>query len=380
MATLYGIDISSAQAGIDLSKVPSDFVIVKATEGVSYVNPDFERAINQAISLGKKVGAYHFVTSDNPVAQANYYWSKVSKYNDKLFHFLDFEKGTIGPEIREIQQSHVDSIAVPFLNRVKELAGKNPGIYAGSGDITRLNFSAIASWAALWRAQYANYNPMGYTTDFWQAGGNGNWKFAAINQYTSAGKLPNWPGYLDLNVFNGDKAAWDKYTAISGKPVTPSKPTPQPPHPTVPSYTITGKSLEQLATDVMSGRIGSGDARKKTLGNYYNAVQAIVNERLKAITADQSHQILKNEVLAGRLGNGNDRQHLLGTYYRAVQDLINGSTKTPASTAQLYYVVKSGDTLSGIASKYKTTVSQLQSWNGIKNANLINVGQKLRVK
>lgn len=45
-----------------------------------------------------------------------------------------------------------------------------------------------------------------------------------------------------------------------------------------------------------------------------------------------------------------------------------------------YYTVKSGDTLSGIAKKNGTTVKQLQAWNDIKNPNKIYVGQKLRVK
>ena len=39
------------------------------------------------------------------------------------------------------------------------------------------------------------------------------------------------------------------------------------------------------------------------------------------------------------------------------------------------YTVKSGDTLSGIASKYHCTVAQLVSINHIANANLIKVGQ-----
>ena len=47
---------------------------------------------------------------------------------------------------------------------------------------------------------------------------------------------------------------------------------------------------------------------------------------------------------------------------------------------QKTYIVKKGDTLGGIAKKYGTTVKQLTEWNNIKNANLIYVGQKLRVK
>ena len=44
------------------------------------------------------------------------------------------------------------------------------------------------------------------------------------------------------------------------------------------------------------------------------------------------------------------------------------------------YTVKSGDTLSEIAEKYKTTVKKLQDDNGIKKANLIYPGQKIKIK
>ena len=45
--------------------------------------------------------------------------------------------------------------------------------------------------------------------------------------------------------------------------------------------------------------------------------------------------------------------------------------------AQVTYIVKRGDTLSGIARRYNTTVSNLAKLNNIKNVNLIYVGQKL---
>jgi lysozyme len=45
-----------------------------------------------------------------------------------------------------------------------------------------------------------------------------------------------------------------------------------------------------------------------------------------------------------------------------------------------YYTIQPGDTLSGIALKFGTSVKQLQVWNNIKNANIIYAGQKIRVK
>ncbi|KJE26431.1 spore coat assembly SafA domain protein [Geobacillus kaustophilus] len=57
---------------------------------------------------------------------------------------------------------------------------------------------------------------------------------------------------------------------------------------------------------------------------------------------------------------------------------IRGSATVKSSPQ--YYVVQRGDTLSEIAVKFKTTVKKLQRLNGIKDPNKIYAGQKLRVK
>lgn len=52
----------------------------------------------------------------------------------------------------------------------------------------------------------------------------------------------------------------------------------------------------------------------------------------------------------------------------------------PASARPATYKVQAGDTLSGIAARFKTTVGALQGANGIKNANKIRAGQTLKIK
>ncbi len=61
---------------------------------------------------------------------------------------------------------------------------------------------------------------------------------------------------------------------------------------------------------------------------------------------------------------------------------IRPTNKPTTSSAKktVTYTVKRGDTLSGIARRYKTTVAKLVKDNGIKNANLIYVGQKIKIK
>ena len=58
----------------------------------------------------------------------------------------------------------------------------------------------------------------------------------------------------------------------------------------------------------------------------------------------------------------------------------SSSTKTNTEASTASYTVKSGDTLSGIASQYNTTVNQIISLNQLSNPNLIYVGQVLKLK
>lgn len=58
----------------------------------------------------------------------------------------------------------------------------------------------------------------------------------------------------------------------------------------------------------------------------------------------------------------------------------SGSATTNTETSAASYTVKSGDTLSGIANQYNTTVNQIVSLNQLSNPNLIYVGQVLKLK
>ena len=103
----------------------------------------------------------------------------------------------------------------------------------------------------------------------------------------------------------------------------------------------------------------------------------------KPTTPQKSIDELAKEVLAGKWGNGNDRKNALtnaGYNYSAVQARVNELVKGSSELEVEYYVVKSGDTLSGIAKKYGATYQKLAQMNGIKNPNIIYVGQKIRVR
>ncbi len=46
----------------------------------------------------------------------------------------------------------------------------------------------------------------------------------------------------------------------------------------------------------------------------------------------------------------------------------------------IYHKVKSGETLGAIARKYRVTTKQIMTWNRLKNANRISIGQRLRIE
>ena len=54
--------------------------------------------------------------------------------------------------------------------------------------------------------------------------------------------------------------------------------------------------------------------------------------------------------------------------------------KKMQETAVIYHKVKSGETLGLIAKKYRVTTKQIMTWNRLKNANVISVGQRLRIE
>lgn len=96
----------------------------------------------------------------------------------------------------------------------------------------------------------------------------------------------------------------------------------------LPSITQTTKSIIDLANEVIAGKHGVGEARKKSLGSLYDEVQAKVNEILgkKTTGNKKSNETIANEVIAGKWGNGAKRKQKLenaGYNFNAIQAIVN---------------------------------------------------------
>lgn len=90
----------------------------------------------------------------------------------------------------------------------------------------------------------------------------------------------------------------------------------------------TKKDVMTVAKEVIAGKWGSGDDRKKKLtaaGYNYDTVQKKVNELLKTSTKKSVAEVAK-EVVSGKWGNGADRKKKLeaaGYNYAEVQKEVN---------------------------------------------------------
>lgn len=96
--------------------------------------------------------------------------------------------------------------------------------------------------------------------------------------------------------------------------------------------------------------------------------------------AKKTVEELVEEVLDGKWGNGDDRENRLtaaGYDYNAVQNAVN---KKLEAKKEVWYAIKTGETLSEIAERFDTTITELVKLNGIKTPNLIYAGHKIRVK
>lgn len=104
--------------------------------------------------------------------------------------------------------------------------------------------------------------------------------------------------------------------------------------------TVKKKTIDEIAQEVIAGKWGSGDTRKKNLqaaGYDYDAVQKRVNELLNP--GKKSIDVIAQEVIDGKWGSGDTRKKKLiaaGYNYDAVQKKVNELLEKKASVKKTY--------------------------------------------
>lgn len=199
---MNGIDIARYQKEIDLSIVPCDFVIVKATQGTSYISPTFKQQIESAIKHGKHIGIYHYAAGGGYEKEADHFLMVAGPYIGRAILVLDWE----GEQNAEFQRKNHE-YAQKWLDYVYNKTGIRPFIYMSKSVCRAYRWD---SDYPLWCAQYKNAALTGYVESPWtDAKGFGAWVKPLIFQYTSHGRLNGYNGNLDLD--KAYMADWDTY-------------------------------------------------------------------------------------------------------------------------------------------------------------------------
>lgn len=199
--TIHGIDVSSYQGKIDWKMVKSmkeddvhiTYAFIKATEGVSSVDPYFQRNWREAPKAGIVCGAYHyFIPKKSGLWQARFFLQTVK-----------FEEGDLPPVIDVEQLSGVSPEKMrmelkDFILHVEKKTKVKPIIYSGLvfyKDYLRGYFDGYP----LWIAHY-------YKAEL-TAGSNTKWFFW---QHSDKARITGINHVVDFNVFRGDSLAFQQ--------------------------------------------------------------------------------------------------------------------------------------------------------------------------
>lgn len=260
--TLKFIDIASYQVGLDLSKIQTDGVIIKATEGIAYVNPYCDGFFQQGLKLGKMLGIYHFArnaSGNTPQEEADFFIKHTKGYIGKAIPVLDWE---------DKNTSDV-TWALQWLQIVEKAYGCKPWIYMSEYIENSFNWKKVAYGGyGLWIAKYQD-NEIDKNWDMRNVGPLPtvkHWEFYAAWQWTSSLVLDGWSGKLDGNIFYGNKDAWKKYVGNG----TQGKPNPPKPNDTKykvnETVTFDGIYISKDSKEKLKPAISSGTITKIYLG------------------------------------------------------------------------------------------------------------------
>jgi lysozyme len=192
-AQAQGLDVSHFQGTVDWPQVAQAgyaFAFIKATDGITFVDPMFAENWAAAKAAGLLRGAYHFFEADDdPQQQAANYLKTVSLGPGDLPPVLDVESSSTSSEVPTA--TIIDSIAA-WLQAVAQATGRTPILYTNRTYWDSLGTEQFSGYP-LWLAEYGVTSPtlpQGWT----------NWAFW---QFSQSGEISGIATSVDLNLFQG---------------------------------------------------------------------------------------------------------------------------------------------------------------------------------
>ena len=192
---VFGIDFSHHQALVSWDKIKSfnnkkviSFAIVRATMGTKRKDNYFTHNWRFAKKYKIIRGAYHYYRPDeNSTQQANNYIKNVKLQIGDLPPILDIEKTSKRQSIANLKIGLKN-----WLNIIEKHYGVKPIIYSGDKFYSTYLKTRDFKDYTIWIANYNNIRqPKVKGWSFWQ--------------FSEQGKVKGINGYVDLNVFKGNK-------------------------------------------------------------------------------------------------------------------------------------------------------------------------------
>ena len=214
---LNGVDIASYQSGINPARLSTtDFVIVKFTQGTSYLNPYADRQYSEAKAAGKLLGAYHYGAGRSATAEAQYFVNCLGSRVGECILALDWE----GKQNSAFGTGKDVTWCKTFLDEVFRLTGVRPLIYMSKSVCRRYNWSPVAQNYPLWCAQYGSNAKTDYQSSPWtDNNGFGAWDKDTIRQYSSHGRITGYNDEIDIDLAYMSAEQW---RAMAGGKVQPA--------------------------------------------------------------------------------------------------------------------------------------------------------------
>lgn len=189
------LDTSNWQGGYSPALTRADAVIVKATEGIEFVDPYCDSIIQQAIATGMPWGFYHFAGDGDAIEESTHFVQNTIGYFGHGIPVLDWEGNQSVDWVNE------------FVAEVYSSTHVWPWIYANPW---RLNQGGVNPNCARWVASYPDVaSPTWIQAQGWECpAADGN---VVAWQFCSDGTVNGIAGNVDLDLFYGSKEQWQAY-------------------------------------------------------------------------------------------------------------------------------------------------------------------------
>lgn len=198
----HGIDVSHHNGKIEWRKVKKmrfsdedlqiQFCFLKATEGMTHSDREFERNWEQLGKLGIKRGAYHFfIPWREPVGQAKNFINSVKLKKGDFAPVLDIEQNSLKSDSQIIEEIET------WLDIVGEHYGVKPIIYTNPNFYRKFIKGNFDDYP-LWIADYSKETLKGYGSSLW------------FWQHNQKGWCEGVRGTVDYNVFLGNESDLDE--------------------------------------------------------------------------------------------------------------------------------------------------------------------------